>query len=197
MKESRRAADLLHEARAREREACIPEAIKCFEAAISTAERTGERAVLAEAQRRLAVVLHHRNESQRARELCNRSYTVACDLNNDILAAEALNTLGGLALRTGAMEEARRLFQQALERSGTPASRGAGRAEPAFREHQGPAGRGRTARSAVAASATNNEHGSATAYVNLGIVHTMRQYDWADSYFDMIQDRRTAGAIWP
>jgi len=32
--------------------------------------------------------------------------------------------------------------------------------------------------------ATNDEHGSATAYVNLGIAHTdLRQFDWADSYF--------------
>src|SRR5258705_484253 len=49
------AVDLLHEARSRERAACLPEAIACFEAAISTAERTGEHAVLAEAQRRRAV----------------------------------------------------------------------------------------------------------------------------------------------
>jgi len=190
MKESRRAADLLHEARAREREACIPEAIKCFEAAIATAERTGERAVLAEAQRRLAVVLHHRNESQRARELCNSSYKVACDLNNEILAAEALNTLGGLALRTGEMDEARRLFEQALERGGHARELEArveqnlgilanirGQLVEAVRHYD---------RAVAAYRATNNEHGSATAYVNLGIVHTdLRQYDWADSYFDM------------
>jgi len=189
-KDSRRAADLLHEARAREREACIPEAIKGFEAAISTAERTGERAVLAEAQRRLAVVLHHRNESQRARELCQHSYKVACDLGNDILAAEALNTLGGLALRTGEMEEARGFFQQALERGGHARELEArveqnlgilanirGQLVDAVRHYE---------RAVAAYRATNNEHGSATAYVNLGIVHTdLRQYDWADSYFDM------------
>src|SRR3989442_4649704 len=43
--------------------------------------------------------LHHRNESARARDLCNRSYKVACALGNDVLAAEALNTMGGVALR--------------------------------------------------------------------------------------------------
>src|SRR5437867_9011897 len=115
---SRSAADLLHEARSRERSACIPEAIQGYEAAISTAERNGERAVLAEALRRLAVVLHHRNEASRARELCNRSYKIAGALGNDVLAAEALNTMGGLALRTGALEEARAHFLQALERGG-------------------------------------------------------------------------------
>ena len=94
---NRTASDLLHEARSQERAACIPEAVRCYEAAISTAERLGEKAILAEASRRLAVVLHHRNESSRARDLCNRSYKLACALGNDVLAAEALNTMGGLA----------------------------------------------------------------------------------------------------
>src|SRR4051812_4340874 len=114
----RPAIDLLHEARSRERAACIPEAIHCFEAAIAAAERSGEQAVLAEALRRLAVVSHHRNETTRARELCDRSYAVACNIPNDLLAAEALNTTGGLALRTGLMDDARTFFLQALERGG-------------------------------------------------------------------------------
>ena len=185
---ARPAGDLLHEARARDRAACIPEAIACYEAAISTAERTGERAVLAEALRRLAVVLHHRNESARARELCNRSYKVATDLKNDILAAEALNTMGGLALRTGAMEEARAHFLQALERGGQAREllarveqnlgilaniRGDITAAVAHYEC-----------SVEAHVATNDEHGLATAYVNLGIAHTdLKQYDKSDHYF--------------
>src|SRR2546423_13398908 len=108
------AADLLYEARARERAACIPESIQVFEAAILTAERSGERAVLAEALRRLAVVRHHRNEAAAAWELCNRSYTVACEQGNDFLAAEALNTLGGVGFRSGQVEEGRKQFLQAL-----------------------------------------------------------------------------------
>src|SRR6266480_3471462 len=114
----RPAADLLHEARARERAACIPEAIQYFEAAIATAERSSERAVLAEALRRLAVVRHHRNETTAAWELCNRSYTVACEAGDDFLAAEALNTLGGLDLRSGKLEDAREHFIQARKRGG-------------------------------------------------------------------------------
>jgi putative nucleotidyltransferase with HDIG domain len=178
----------LHEARARERAACIPEAIQLYEAAISTAERTGEKAVLAEALRRLAIALHHRNESARARELCNRSYKVAGDLKNDILAAEALNTMGGLALRTGAMEDARAHLLQALERGGQSREllarveqnlgilaniRGDIGAAVAHYEC-----------SVKAHQATNDEHGCATAYVNLGIAHTdLKQYDKADNYF--------------
>ena len=185
---ARSAAYLLHEARAKDRAACIPEAIQLYEAAISTAERMGERAILAEALRRLAVVLHHRNESARARDLCNRSYKVACALANDVLAAEALNTMGGLALRTGALEDARAQFLQALERGGQARELLArveqnlgilanirGDLVDAVRHYE---------RSVEAYRATNDEHGSATAYVNLGIAHTdLRQYDWADSYF--------------
>ncbi len=90
----RSAADLLHEARARERGAGVggglPEAAAGYATAISAAERTGERAVLAEALRRLAVVRHRCDQSADARLLCNRSFTVAREAGNDILAAEAL-----------------------------------------------------------------------------------------------------------
>ena len=181
------AADLLYEARARERAACIPEAIQGFEAAIVTAERTGERAVLAEALRRLAVVRHHRNEAAAAWELCNRSYTVACEQGNDFLAAEALNTLGGLDLRSGKLEEARKHFLQALARAGqTPEL--LARIEQNLGILANIKGEIGTAvshyeRAVESYLASNDEHGCANAYVNLGIAHTdLRQYDWADSY---------------
>src|SRR5260221_1982035 len=90
---ARSAADLLHEARSRERNACIPEAIHSYEAAISSAERDGDRAILAEALRRPAVVVHHRTASARGRELCQRSYKVARDIGNQSLPANPLNTL--------------------------------------------------------------------------------------------------------
>jgi len=184
-----KAVDLLHEARSRERAACIPEAIQCFEAAIATAERTGERAVLAEAQRRLAVVVHHRNETQRARELCHSSYQVASELKNDILAAEALNTLGGLSLRMGELEEARKFFLQALDRGGNARELQArielnlgivanirGGLVDAVRHYE---------HAVDAYRASNDEHGSARAYVNLGIAHTdLQEYHRADSYFN-------------
>src|SRR5439155_1495389 len=60
--EQRQAADFLHEARERERAACLPEAMACYEAAVAAAERGGEQTVLAEALRRLAVVRGHRSE---------------------------------------------------------------------------------------------------------------------------------------
>src|SRR2546427_7091412 len=100
-------ADLLHEARGREGAGCIPEAIERYEAAIAVAEQGGEQTVLAEALRRLAILRHHRDEAVLARGLCRRSFDVARRIGNDLLAAEALNTLGGLDLTTGSLEDAR------------------------------------------------------------------------------------------
>src|SRR5437764_13196680 len=114
----RPAADLLHDARAQERAARISDAIASYEAAIAAAEGAGEPALLAEALRRLAVIRHHRNESDHARQLCHVSYTVAHAAGNDLLAAEALNTLGGIDLETDAVADARRHFLRALQLGG-------------------------------------------------------------------------------
>src|SRR2546425_8985509 len=114
----RRGADLLHEARQQERAGCIPEAIARFGSAIAAAEQAGEHTVLAEALRRLAILRHHGNESGQARALCRRSYEVARQIGNELLAAEALNTLGGLHLAAGTVEEARQTFLEALELGG-------------------------------------------------------------------------------
>src|SRR5438067_2332580 len=114
----RPAADLLHDARAQERAARIADAIASYEGAIAAAESAGEPALLAEALRRLAVIRHHRNESDQARRLCHASYTVAHAAGNDLLAAEALNTLGGIDLETDAVADARRHFLRALELGG-------------------------------------------------------------------------------
>jgi putative nucleotidyltransferase with HDIG domain len=185
---ARRAADLLHDARAHERAACIPEAIRCYDTAIATADRTGERTILAEALRRLAVMRHLRNESTEARQLCSRSYSVACDAGNDLLAAEALNTLGGLDVQTGAIEDARSNFLQALARGGESRELRArveqnlgivaniqGNLDDAVAHYEG---------SLEAYRASNDEHGCAIAYANLGIAHTdLRQYERAEGYF--------------
>lgn len=184
---ARPAVDLLHEARGRERAACVPEAIQCYEAAIAAAERAGDHAVLAEALRRLAVVRHHRNESAAARELCRRSYDVACEAANDLMAAEALNTLGGLDLKTGRIDDARAHFLKALERGGHSRELGA-RVEQnlgILANIQGELGAAvaHYERSLEAYRANNDEHGCAIAYANLGIAHTdLKQYDRADEY---------------
>ena len=185
---ARPSADWLYEARKRERAGCIPEAIECYESAIAAAEGSRVYPVLAEALRRLAVVRHHRNESGRARELCRRSYVVARRIGDDLLAAEAQNTLGGLDLTTGSLEGARRTFLQALEFGGSNRELRA-RVEQnlgILANIQGQLDEALTwyARSLEAYRSAGDEHGCAIAYHNLGMVSTDRGlFDEADRYF--------------
>src|SRR5260370_13016741 len=185
---SRRAADLLHEARGRERAGCIPEAIDRYEAAIASAEQHREYAVLSEALRRLAVIRYQRDESTRARELCGRSYDVARRIGNDLLAAEAVNTLGVLDLKTGSLEGARMYFLRALELGGQSRELWA-RVEQnlgILANIQGELYEALTryGRSLEAYRGAGDEHGCAIAYHNLGMVSADRQlYEEADRYF--------------
>ncbi len=185
---TRSAADLLHEARGRERAVGLTEAAAGYEAAIEAAERAGERAVLAEALRRLAIVRHHCNQSVEARRLCERSFTVARETSNDILAAEALNTLGGIDLEAGPLADARRHFLRAVQLGGASRELRA-RAEQnlgILASIQGDCEDALAcyARSLEAYKSCNDEHGSAIAYHNLGMVSAQRQLlDEADRYF--------------
>ncbi|HEV8263720.1 MAG TPA: HD domain-containing phosphohydrolase [Gemmatimonadales bacterium] len=185
----RSAADLLHEARARERAGGgLPQAGVAYETAISAAERAGERAVLAEALRRLAIVRHRSNQSAEARLLCNRSFAVAREAGNDLLAAEALNTLGGIELEAGPLAEARSYFLRAIVLGG--ASR---ELRARVEQNLGIVGSIQGdfegalacyARSLEAYQSCGDEHGCAIAYHNLGMVSTQRQLlDEADRYF--------------
>jgi len=184
----RSAADLLHDARARERAACIPEAAALYEAAIAAAQPAGEHAALAEALRRFAVLRHRRGESAEARELCRRSHAVACHAGNAVLAGEALNTLGGVDLATDAVVDARQNFLRALELGGQSRELRArveqnlgilANIQGEFDEalaHYG--------RSLEAYRASNDEHGCAIAYHNLGMASADRQqFDEAERYF--------------
>ena len=112
---ARAPADLLREARSRERAGHLAEAIAGYESAIARAEATGDRAVLSEALRRLGVLHHQRNQRERARELCRRSLTVAREMGGDLQAAEALNTLGVMDLKAGSLGDARAALTGALE----------------------------------------------------------------------------------
>ena len=184
----RPAADLLHEARASERAGCIPEAIERYEAAIAGAERTGERAVLAEALRRLAVVRQKRNESDAARQLCRRSHDVALACDNAVLAGEALNTLGVIELQTGSLADARAYFLRVLEHAGRHGELQA-RAEQnlgiiANIQGELDEARSRYERSLAAYEAAGAEHGRALAFHNLGMLCAdQSRYDEADDYF--------------
>jgi putative nucleotidyltransferase with HDIG domain len=184
----RPAADLLHDARARERAGCTAEAIAGYEAAIAAAEGAGNGALLAEALRRLAVLRYQRSEPAVARELCRRSHSVATEARNDILAAEALNTLGVLDLKTGSLADARENFLRAIEVGGSSGDLAA-RVEQnlgVVANIQGDLVEAvaRYQRSLDAYRAANDEHGCAMSYHNLGMASGDRgALDEADRYF--------------
>jgi len=184
----RTAADLLHEARARERAGSIAEAMASYEAAIAAAEPAGEPAVLAEALRRLAVARHRRGQSAEARELCRRSHAVARHASNAVLAGEALNTLGGIDLEAGALADARSHFLEAVALGGQSRALGA-RVEQNLgivANIQGDLDEALACygRSLEAYRASHDEHGCAIAYHNLGMASAARhQFAAAERYF--------------
>jgi putative nucleotidyltransferase with HDIG domain len=181
-------ADLLLGARERERAGCIPEAVAQYEEAIAAAERVGERRVEAEALRRLAVVLHQRHERDRAHALCEQSQSVAQQIGNNLLAGEALNTLGAMLWHEGRLIEAQDTLLHALEYEGTSNELRArveqnlgvvanirGDLDGAMAHYS---------RSLAEYQNTSDEHGCALAFHNLGIVSRHQQhFDEADRYF--------------
>jgi putative nucleotidyltransferase with HDIG domain len=108
------APELLRLARERQTAGDLVEAADGYAAAAGAAEREGDGQVLAQALRLHAVVVHLRGDSSRARALCARSSAVARGLGHSRLVAEALNTMGGLELETGAPDAAAESFRLAL-----------------------------------------------------------------------------------
>ena len=185
---TRSAADMVLSARERERAGCIPEAIEQYEAAIVSAEATDARAVMAEAMRRLGAVRYKRDECRVGRDLCNRSYEIARDIANTLLAGEALNTLGVMLLRDGALAEAQNTLLKAVELGG-PNRELLARVEQnlgtiASIRGDLDAALTRYALSLEAYQGVNDEHGCALAYHNLGIVSRHQgRFDDSDGYF--------------
>jgi putative nucleotidyltransferase with HDIG domain len=185
---TRQAAILLHDATERERAGKTEEAISRYEAAIAAAERGGADLVLAEALRGLAVARHKHGESALAQELCRRSYATALEARNDLLAAEALNTLGATSLMSGSVEAVREFFLRALALGG---SRGVLRARVEqnlgiLSNIQGDLdqARRRYESSLAAYESAGDEQGCALAYHNLGMVAAdLEQWDDADRHF--------------
>lgn len=93
-------AVLLAQALAFERSGSRCEAEAAYNALIVIAARQEDQATLAEAFRRRAVLAHHAGDSSRARSALHQSYAVTSVLGDRRLAAETLNTLGGLELET-------------------------------------------------------------------------------------------------
>ena len=110
------------------------------------------------------------------------AHDVARQIDNDLLAAEALNTLGVLDLKTGSLEGARMNFLRALELGGQSRELWA-RVEQnlgILANIQGELYEALTryGRSLEAYRGAGDEHGCAIAYHNLGMVSADRQlYD--------------------
>ncbi len=184
-----RAADLLRRARDHERAGCMLEAQGCYRDAVDEAERTGEWAIEAEALRRLAVLLHHRNEQGEAQAACDRSFAIAASNGDNLLAAEALNVRALFAMDHGDIEVARAGFLRSLELGGASAEIRArieqnlgvlanvrGLLEEALEHYH---------RALEACRLVGNEHGCALAYHNLGMISADREmWDQADGYFE-------------
>jgi putative nucleotidyltransferase with HDIG domain len=162
--------------------------IRAYEQAITSAEQSGTHNVLAEALRRLAVVHHHDGKWTLARRLVERSLAVACAAADEVLAAEALNTLGGMKLEANALADARQHFLLALE-LGRKSRELRARVEQnlgILANIQGDFDEALTryGRSLGAYRASYDEHGCAIAYHNLGMVSAeRRRYDDAEQYY--------------
>lgn len=178
------AAELLAEARTHERSGRLDEASASYSHAVDLAEQTGEATVLAEALRCWGVVCHHRNEAEKARELCERSNEMARVLGDPGLAAKALNVLGGMEFERGEMPRARELFDQALALGGAvPALRSRieqnlgtlatiqGDHAKALRHYQS---------SLEACQAAGDDQGCAIAFHNLGMISADRR-EWTEA----------------
>lgn len=186
--ELRPAGDLLRMGRAHDRAGRLDDAVAAYEKAVEVGGRSGERAVLAEAQRRLGVVHHRRNNGVEARELCRRSYYGALDMGDLVLAGEALNSLGGFEFEAGHMTAARTTYRKALELAfSSEELRGRieqnlgilatihGDHEAALNHYQ---------RSLDAFSEAMDERGCAIAYHNLGLIATQRgELELAEGHF--------------
>jgi putative nucleotidyltransferase with HDIG domain len=186
--EGRRGARALHEAREHDRAGRPADARAAFEAAVREAEAAGEAVVLAEALRRLGVLLQRQRDGEEARRLCERSREVADRAGDAVLAAEALNSLGIFDLETGRIDEARARFERALALAGGDA-RLRGHVEQNLgivaniRGDLG-AALAHYARSLAAFEAAGDERGRMIAYHNLGMVTADQQmWDAADEYF--------------
>lgn len=189
----RSALDHIAGAREQERAGCIPEAIEQYHAAIAASEASGQLPVLSEALRRLAVVRHQRDETFEAHALCQRSHDVAVEASNTLLAAEALNTLGGMLVREGKLEAAAGEFGRALsmgltsralrarveQNLGVIANIHGDLDEALFRYEQ----------SLAEYRGANDEHGCALAYHNLGMVSADKGLlDDASTFFTQSQE---------
>ena len=183
------AGDLLHEAQLHDRAGRVVEAEARYRAAIAAAEAARDSVLLSESLRHAAVLAYRRNEGERALALARRSHAAALDSGDAALAARAVNAQAVMALESGELTDARRLFDQALElAAGDPAivarieqNQGIidniqGNLEQALAHYE---------RSLAAYEAAGDDAGRALTYHNLGMISAdRRQWERAGRYFE-------------
>ena len=185
------AGTLLAEARVHERAGRVTPAHAAYDEAARVAEDAGDSAVLAQALRHLAVLAHHRSDSDGARALSLRSHAVATAAGDSLLAAQALNTMGGFAFEGGEMSLARTRYAEALELAGTTLDSAGFRARVEQNlgilcniegNHAG--AMTHYGRALEACETIGDEPGCALALHNLGMVSAdRREYDDAAAWF--------------
>ncbi len=104
---------LYDRARALETDGAIEPAILGYRQAVAGAEVRKDAAILATALCRLAILLHHANQSPEARALAERSRAVAEAAGDLLRAAEAVNVQAGIALELGEFDLAKELYSRA------------------------------------------------------------------------------------
>ena len=184
------AQDLIRSARGHEIGGRLDDAGREYELAIAAAEREGAEAILSEALRRMAVIHFRRHELNAGRDRCNRSLAVAQKIGDNILAAEALNSLGASELEIGAFDSARAIFERGIQLGGyrSPALRARieqnlgiianiqGELDRALMHYH---------RALEAFRDVEDDRGCAIVYHNLGKVSADREeWDEAERYFD-------------
>jgi tetratricopeptide (TPR) repeat protein len=178
-----RPAELLASGLDHDQRGNLAAATDCYAAAIDGA--TQDPAILSEALRRLAVLHNRRAETGAACDLGRRAMTVATDAGLPVLAAEALNALGGFAFESGDLASAREHYESALEL-------GAGDAALVLKVEQNigllhgvrgewPEAAALYRRSASAAERCNDTRSAAYAYHNLGLLAADERH-WEEAF---------------
>ncbi len=182
-------AERLAQARAQEQGGDLSGASECYQAVLSLARTTGDTTTEAHALRRLGVLRHHNGQVAEAIELCRASFNIATQARDRLGAAEALNSLAGIALETGDLIEARHQFLQA-QSLGADAPSLWGRIEQnlgilANVQGDWEAAREHYLRSLVAFERSGDDRGCALAFHNLGMISADQSaFEDADRYFE-------------
>jgi len=182
------AKDDLTRARDLEAQGHSDEAAAAYHAAAASGRRFGELSIVAEALRRLGILLFNRGDPQMGGEMCRESLRVAIEAREPRLAAEALNTHAVIELESGDFAAARTLLEDAVALAGDwPGLRA--RVEQnlgIIANVQGDwlGARSHYARSLDAYRAAGDQRGAALAYHNLGMIDTdQRRWDEAEAHF--------------